>query len=290
MSTRHALVPWALVLALGGCAPEAEEHVRTGPPGGAGVDGDGDSGGAADSGGDSGGAADTGVCGASMVLVPASSDVDAFCIDVVEASLEERSDGAWQAASPYQTVGEREVRAVAELGAVPQGYISGDEAAVACAAAGKRLCTSAEWLRACRGPAQWTWPYGDAWVSGACNDDYAGSHPVVDYFGTSEDIWDSTSMNDPGINQQDGTVAPGGAHPDCVSAFGAYDLHRQPARVGRRQQRHLPRRLLRRRKHQRQRLRLRHPRRTARATTTTPPGSAAVANPDAPPPTRADTR
>jgi hypothetical protein len=149
----------------------------------------------------------------------------AFCIDRYEGALEEQGpSGAWAPASPYLTVGTRQVRAVPAKGTIPQGYISGTEAGKACAAAGKRLCTSAEWLAACRGPASRIWPYGDTHVAGACNDDYVG-HPVVKYFGTSRGIWDAKHMNDPGINQQPGTVAKGGAHAKCLSHWGVLDMH-----------------------------------------------------------------
>ncbi len=161
-----------------------------------------------------------GPCPGHMLLVS-----DSFCVDGYEAALEERSGGSWKAASPYQTVDDRQVRAVPAAGIVPQAHISGDEAEQACAAAGKRLCSSEEWLLACQGPQAFTWPYGDSHQDGACNDDYAGSHPLVDYFGTSDGIWDSEHMNDPGINQQPGTVAPGGQYTGCESAWGAFDLH-----------------------------------------------------------------
>lgn len=161
-----------------------------------------------------------GPCPSGMVVVDG-----AFCIDATEATLEEQgADGGWSAASPYETVGGRAVRAVSRPGQVPQGYISGDEAADACAAAGKRLCTTDEWLLACQGPDGWTWPYGDTYDADACNDTYEGGHPVVDYFDSS-DVWDSEHMNDPGINQQPNTVEPGGANAGCVSFWGAYDLH-----------------------------------------------------------------
>lgn len=162
----------------------------------------------------------TSPCPEEMALV-----ADRFCIDRYEASLEERRDGDWVPASPYQTIDDRSVRATVDAGQVPQGYISGLEAAAACAAAGKRLCTSEEWLTACRGPAQTRFPYGDTQQSGACNDRYAGGHPVVDFFGTGDGVWDGVHMNDPGINQQADTVAPSGAYPDCVSAWGVYDMH-----------------------------------------------------------------
>ena len=136
------------------------------------------------------------------------------CVDLYEAALEEKqSDGTWIAASPYLVVGTRVVRAVPAADLVPQGYVSG-----------KRLCTSAEWISACRGPANTLYPYGDTHVDSACNDDYAG-HPVVDFFGTSSGVWDTQHMNDPGINQQPGTVGRGGEHTACVSGYGLFDMH-----------------------------------------------------------------
>lgn len=150
--------------------------------------------------------------------------VDGFCIDQYEGALEEFTNGQWQPASPYLTVGTRMVRAVPAAGIVPQGYISGAEAADACAASGKRLCTTAEWLSACRGPMMFTWPYGSTHVDAACNDNYPGSHPVIDYFGMSN-VFDSVHMNDPGINQQVNTVTKGGERAQCVSAYGAFDMH-----------------------------------------------------------------
>jgi sulfatase modifying factor 1 len=152
-------------------------------------------------------------------------DEGGFCIDRFEAALELLVGPAWEARTPYGPLSAGEVvRAIPADGAVPQGYVSGEEAASACAEAGKRLCTSSEWLAACRGPAGLTWPYGAGHLDGACNDSYPGTHPVVDLFG-STDVWDSASMNDPGINQQPDTVEPGGAHASCVSAWGVYDLH-----------------------------------------------------------------
>ena len=163
---------------------------------------------------------DPGPCPDGMV------DVDeVFCIDAFEGSLEVFQGGSWTSFSPYERPGSNRVRARSAAGVPPQGYISGTEAAAACAESGKRLCTSAEWLRACRGPEGFTWPYGDSYDASACNDTYPGSHPVVDYFGTSDGVWDPTHMNDPGINQQDDTVDPTGANARCVSAYGAFDLH-----------------------------------------------------------------
>ena len=161
-----------------------------------------------------------GPCPSGMLLVD-----DAFCIDAYEASLEERVGSTWTASSPYQTVDGRTVRAVVSAELEPQGYISGTEAEDACASAGKRLCSSTEWLSACQGPDETTYPYGNTHVDGRCNDDYPGSHPVVDSFGTSDGVWDSEHMNNPGINQQPNTVATGSEFADCVSAWGAHHMH-----------------------------------------------------------------
>jgi len=160
-----------------------------------------------------------GPCPAEMALV--ERDALRFCIDRWEASNDTLDGAEW---SPYEPVTGVDVIARAEAGVVPQAYISGDQAEAACLAAGKRLCSSEEWLLACRGPDDWTWPYEGVHIPGQCNDDYA-SHPVVDYYGTSDAwVWTYEAMNDPGINQQPGTVALTGSHPDCVSAFGVFDL------------------------------------------------------------------
>ena len=161
-----------------------------------------------------------GPCAPGTTLI--EEDSTRFCIDTWEASCDELGGGAqW---SPFDAVDGVDVVARSEVGVPPQGYISGDQAEAACEAAGKRLCTSDEWLLACQGPSELTWPYGDQHQPGVCNDDYSG-HPVVDYFGSSEAwVWSYASMNDPGINQQPGTLAATGDHAGCVSAFGVFDL------------------------------------------------------------------
>lgn len=152
---------------------------------------------------------ETGPCPREMALAGST------CVDRWEASLID-----W---SPYEvpTGGV----ATSEAGVPPQGYISGEVAEAACEAAGKRLCSLDEWMRACGGPDGTTWPYGNTYDPTACNDTYEGGHPVVDYFGTSDGVWDMEHMNDPGINQQENTVALTGSNPGCVSADGIYDLH-----------------------------------------------------------------
>lgn len=144
---------------------------------------------------------------------PGMAAIEGFCVDRWEAHLE-----GW---SPYD-VPTGGVAATA-AGAVPQGYVSGEVAAAACAAAGKRLCTSSEWLRACQGPGGTTFPYGDTHLPGACNEGRA-THPIVELFGAAAD-WSTTQMNDPRLNQLPDSLAPSGAFAGCVSAEGVYDLH-----------------------------------------------------------------
>lgn len=159
-------------------------------------------------------AAGAGGCPAGMVAVAT------FCIDRYEASLVRVSDGtAW---SPYVNPGAERVRAASVAGAVPQAYVSGTQAAAACLEAGKRLCTDAEWLRACQGPSGTTYPYGSARVEGACND-RRDANPVVQYFGTS-DPWIWAEVDDACIDQLPLTLEPAGARAACVSAEGVHDL------------------------------------------------------------------
>lgn len=91
-----------------------------------------------------------------------------FCIDRFEAALLDVSVPAAAVAwSPYRNPGNTPVRAISASFAVPQGYISGEQALAACQASGKRLCTDQEWLRACRGPAGLTFPYGNSRIPGS---------------------------------------------------------------------------------------------------------------------------
>ena len=54
-------------------------------------------------------------------------------------------------------------------GRVPTGGLGLDGARSACADRGARLCTGAEWERACAGDALRRWPYGDVYDPRACN-------------------------------------------------------------------------------------------------------------------------
>ena len=156
-------------------------------------------------------------CPGGMIAIPGPSP---FCVDRYEGALVLQSDGSsW---SPYVNPGTTPVRAVSLAGAVPQSNINGTQAAAACAAAGKRLCTDTEWRRACQGQQGTTYPYGDTRIPGVCNDARA-VNPVVQYFGSDDPSVFSMAGN-PCIDQQPDSLARTGAYAGCVTAEGAFDM------------------------------------------------------------------
>ena len=145
--------------------------------------------------------------------------VASFCIDRYEASLVRADGSPW---SPYRNPEHTPVRAVSVRWAVPQGYIDGEQAAEACLHAGKRLCTDAEWLRACQGPGESLYPYGDEREPGVCND-HRGIHPAAEYFGTGE-AWIFSRIDNACLNQLPESLDPAGARSECVTAEGVFDM------------------------------------------------------------------
>jgi sulfatase modifying factor 1 len=161
-------------------------------------------------------------CPPGMAYVPLADG--AVCIDRYEAAvvqvLPDGDEAPW---SYYDTVDGKTVRAIVADGIKPQGYVSEVQAQAACQLSQKRLCTLPEWLAACQGPAGTTYPYGNTYISGACNEGRS-TNPVNDCFGGGN-VFTYQNMNSPCCDQQPNTVAPGGSFPKCVSAYGVYDLH-----------------------------------------------------------------
>jgi hypothetical protein len=147
-----------------------------------------------------------------------------YCIDRYEASLVEVNEhAALREHSPYVGVAGLRVIARSRRGVIPQGYISRDEAEVACRRAKKRLCSDDEWLTACRGPRAMRYPYGDEAKPGYCND--SGLSPLRRLFNAEAgQIFDFDHMNDPRLNQLSGTLAKSGSFARCRSAFGVWDM------------------------------------------------------------------
>ncbi|MEC8423357.1 MAG: SUMF1/EgtB/PvdO family nonheme iron enzyme, partial [Myxococcota bacterium] len=87
-------------------------------------------------------------------------------------------------------------------GELPATHHSWDEAAAACASVGKRLCTSLEWGRACRGQEGRKYTYGHQHDPTACNTPIVGTGP----------------------GKAMAPVAPSGSFPRCSTPEGIYDL------------------------------------------------------------------
>ncbi len=147
-----------------------------------------------------------------------------FCIDRYEASLlDVLSNGEERPHSPFGAVVDlSRVRAVSAPNVFPQGYISAVEAQRACGASGKRLCRVAEWGKACRGPEPKSFGYGDRREPGRCND--TGKNPVLSIYGSRRGHWNWNTMNQPDLNQLDGTLAKTGEHAGCTNGYGVYDM------------------------------------------------------------------
>jgi sulfatase modifying factor 1 len=155
---------------------------------------------------------------------------DKFCVDKYEASLVElMSVGSERAWPYYQPTEGHAVRAVSEKGVFPQGYISEKQAVEACGRSGKRLCKSAEWKTACKGPDADGGPkkfgYANERTPGTCNDN--GKSPVGTFFPAAVaegKAWTWDKMNDERLNQMAGGLAETGSHEGCTNGYGVYDM------------------------------------------------------------------
>jgi formylglycine-generating enzyme required for sulfatase activity len=151
------------------------------------------------------------------------ADIDGrFCIDRYEATLMDvLANGEERAHSPFSPVGDvTRFRAVNARSMYPQGYISAVEAKRACSESGKRLCRVEEWGKACRGPDAKSFGYGERREPGRCND--TGKNPVLSLYGRGH--WNWRTMNQPLLNQQEGTLARTGEHSGCTNGYGVYDM------------------------------------------------------------------
>lgn len=152
---------------------------------------------------------------------------DRFCIDRWEASLVEMMPDGHEVPWPAFDLPDdsRQLRAVSVAGVYPQAYISGAQAARACAASGKRLCAPVEWRTACMGPDHTTYGYGASVDRGRCND--SGYSPMLRLYPQVARSWrlvGMTEMNDPRLNQLENTLAPTGSHDGCTNDYGVFDM------------------------------------------------------------------
>ncbi|MCH2109050.1 MAG: SUMF1/EgtB/PvdO family nonheme iron enzyme [Polyangiaceae bacterium] len=108
---------------------------------------------------------------------------------------------------------------------IPAGYQSAHSAALACSEAAKRLCSPAEWRRACRGQEDRKFPYGEQYRAGTCNV-HRNEHPAALLHGDA-----SKYHLDPRLNltrAHDGPLLQAtGESPGCASHWGddaIYDM------------------------------------------------------------------
>jgi hypothetical protein len=112
----------------------------------------------------------------------------------------------YEASRPDATAtsaGTREARACSKPGALPWTRVSFPAAQSACEAAGKRLCTGAEWRAACEGMARTPYPYGATYEPLTCN-------------GADRDAIPGGAV--------DHAIAPTGALPMCRTSEGVWDM------------------------------------------------------------------
>jgi len=150
--------------------------------------------------------------------------VGAFCVDLYEAHLVTRRATGELERHAHDRRPDPTVRyeARSASGVFPQAYVSRPEAAAACANAGKRLCTLAEWERACRGDRRATYPYGDRWKKGVCNTHKP--HLITLLFGADARRWRYEQFNDPALDDEPGFLGRAGDQVECVSEDGVRDL------------------------------------------------------------------
>jgi formylglycine-generating enzyme len=102
------------------------------------------------------------------------------------------------------------------IGERPKVFVTWYDAMELCHASGKRLCRRSEWTLACEGPKRAPYPYGWERLPSPCNVSRAVSAVQAGAFldprkraRELERLWQGDAI---------------GSHPDCVSAFGAFDM------------------------------------------------------------------
>ncbi|MGC9313062.1 MAG: formylglycine-generating enzyme family protein, partial [Sediminispirochaetaceae bacterium] len=166
-------------------------------------------------------------CPDDMVLIPANPDLGIdcpFCIDKYEASRPDATDTSY---------GVDNSMAVSRAGVIPW-YVNPmnedafGEMKTASAAAGKRLCTAAEWTAACSGTSGLTYAFGNVFDPFTCNciDSFCAEY--CDDVGIPDGECDTDTNC--GYNYYlDGVnvfhIAPTGSFTDCRSGQGVFDLN-----------------------------------------------------------------
>ena len=90
-------------------------------------------------------------------------------------------------------------------GATPKTNVGQGEAESLCQKAGKRLCSEEEWEKACKGPGNAKFPYGNTFIQGKCN--------TADAEGNKSGLQPSGSLS------------------GCVSGYGVFDMSGNAAEI-----------------------------------------------------------
>jgi serine/threonine protein kinase/formylglycine-generating enzyme required for sulfatase activity len=83
-------------------------------------------------------------------------------------------------------------------GVIPQTNVSFYRAKKLCESEQKQLCSEDEWEKACKGPSDLKYPYGNVWNAGRCD-----------------------TQNKDGTNR---SIVPSGSYRGCASGYGVYDM------------------------------------------------------------------
>jgi formylglycine-generating enzyme len=146
----------------------------------------------------------------SMVAIPSIRNLGAFCIDRFEASGEGDLGNADQSSAGERGDGSTTVAAESKRFVQPLSGVSWFQANASCQNGGKRLCSADEWLTACRGASDVTYPYGDEFRKTTCNGYDAGR---------------SASVETGAMIVRGSTIAGGAEFAfGCVTQHGAYDM------------------------------------------------------------------
>ncbi len=105
-----------------------------------------------------------------------------------------------------------------EKGEVPFALRTAYDGEAWCAARGKRLCREDEWLRACAGPHGRTYPYGNDYRGGTCNDD----HPWLGVSWKKLARWPDDAALGEATRLFQADMS--GARAGCVTEEGAFDM------------------------------------------------------------------
>jgi len=158
-------------------------------------------------------------CPNDMVLVGRT------CVDRFEAYLKQIANDGSLIDHAYFDRPVKGIRYAAanDVGKYPQGYISRVESKKACEEAGKRLCSKAEWTRACKGKGFMTYPYALRGVRGKCNT--GKLHLLSELFKNKQGGFKyDEHFNSPDLNKTPGFLAKGGEYEGCVSELGVADM------------------------------------------------------------------